>query len=135
MGIAIVFWAGWPRPPISNIDRSSAPIQKSLHASPPSQAAMKNEPFRASTEKGRDESFQAERLPMSVNLNSSSRMELETLPGIGVKLADRIMVYRSTHGAFRQVEDLVNVSGIGEKRLRRLLPYVKVEAIVGNIGS
>jgi competence protein ComEA len=62
-------------------------------------------------------------------------MELETLPGIGVVLAERIVAYRSIHGAFRQINDLANVSGIGEKRLRRLEPFVTVQAVVGDIES
>ena len=79
--------------------------------------------------------FQVAQVPLLVDLNGSSRMELETLPGIGMVLADRIVAYRSIHGAFRQIKDLVNVSGIGEKRLRRLEPLVTVQAIVGDIGS
>ena len=62
-------------------------------------------------------------------------MELEALPGIGMVLADRIVAYRSTHGGFQYVGDLMNVSGIGEIRLRRLEPFVTVETIVREIGK
>jgi competence protein ComEA len=72
---------------------------------------------------------------MLVDLNGSSRMELEALPGIGMVLADRIVSYRSTYGGFQRVGDLVNVSGIGEKRLKRLEPFVTVEMIAGDIES
>ena len=74
-------------------------------------------------------------MPLLVDLNGSSRMELEALPGIGMVLADRIVSYRSTYGGFQYVGDLVNVSGIGEKRLRWLEPFVTVETLVRDIGS
>lgn len=55
-----------------------------------------------------------------VNINTAGRAELETLPGIGPALADRIIRYREEHGPFSSVDDLVNVSGIGDKRLEDL---------------
>jgi competence protein ComEA len=70
-----------------------------------------------------------------VDLNGSTRTELAALPGIGLVLADRIIAYRLTHGAFQQVDELVNVPGIGAKRLQRLGPLLTVEAVGGKIGK
>ena len=64
-----------------------------------------------------------------VDINQGSRIELQSLPGIGVTLAERIVAYRSSHGAFQDVNDLVKVTGIGKKRLKRLEPFVKVTEI------
>ena len=75
--------------------------------------------------------LQPAHVQLLVDLNASSQMELKTLPGIGMVLADRIVSYRSTYGEFQHVGDLVNISGIGEKRLRRLKPFVTVAGIVG----
>ena len=61
-----------------------------------------------------------------VNLNSATLDQLETLPGIGPALGQRIIDYRDQHGPFRSVDDLLNVSGIGEKRLADLRPKVTV---------
>jgi competence protein ComEA len=61
-----------------------------------------------------------------VNINTADRRELETLPGIGPALADRIIKYREQHGPFMSVDDLVNVPGIGEKRLEQLRDLVTV---------
>ena len=56
-------------------------------------------------------------VPGQIRINSASRSELETLPGIGPALAERIIIYRQTHGGFSSVDELLNVSGIGEKKL------------------
>lgn len=55
-----------------------------------------------------------------VAINKADAKELETLPGIGPKKAEAIIAYREEHGPFRTIDDLQNVSGIGEKSLERL---------------
>ncbi|MEW6459251.1 MAG: ComEA family DNA-binding protein [Bacillota bacterium] len=55
-----------------------------------------------------------------ININTADRAELERLPGIGPSLAERIIRYREQNGPFSSVDDLKNVSGIGEKRLEGL---------------
>jgi competence protein ComEA len=61
-----------------------------------------------------------------INLNTATLDQLESLPGIGPALGQRILDYREQHGPFRKVEDLLNVSGIGEKRLADLRSNVTV---------
>lgn len=61
-----------------------------------------------------------------ININTADQAELESLPGIGPALAQRIIEYREVNGPFSAVADLVNVSGIGEKTLANLEPYVTV---------
>jgi competence protein ComEA len=61
-----------------------------------------------------------------INLNTATLDQLESLPGIGPSLGQRILDYRQEHGPFRSVEDLLNVSGIGEKRLADLRSKVTV---------
>jgi comEA protein len=59
-----------------------------------------------------------------VNVNSASAAELERLPGIGPALAQRIVAHREKNGAFKKLEDLMLVRGIGEKSFARIQPYV-----------
>jgi competence protein ComEA len=61
-----------------------------------------------------------------VNINTATLDQLETLPGIGPSLGQRIIDYRTQHGPFRSVNDLLNVSGIGEKRLADMKSQVTV---------
>jgi competence protein ComEA len=61
-----------------------------------------------------------------VNLNTATLDQLESLPGIGPALGQRILDYRQLHGPFASVDELVNVSGIGEKRMEDLRPLVTV---------
>ena len=61
-----------------------------------------------------------------VNLNSASAAELEELPGVGPVLAQRIVDWRTEHGRFASVDELAEVSGIGEKMFAQLQPKVTV---------
>ena len=62
----------------------------------------------------------------AVNLNTASAAQLEELPGIGAKMALRIVEYRQKSGGFKKIEDLMNVKGIGEKAFLKLKPHLTV---------
>ncbi len=62
----------------------------------------------------------------AINLNAATIDQLETLPGIGRKTAERIIEYRTKSGGFKRIEDLMNVKGIGEKSFLKLKPLVAV---------
>jgi competence protein ComEA len=61
-----------------------------------------------------------------VNLNTASAAELEALPGVGASTAKRIIEYRQKNGAFKKIEELMNVKGIGEKSFLKLKPLITV---------
>ena len=61
-----------------------------------------------------------------VDLNHATASDLEALPGIGPKLAQRVIEHRTSHGPFTKVEDLRQVKGIGHKKFDRLRPHVLV---------
>ena len=49
-----------------------------------------------------------------------------TLPGIGEEKAKTIIAYRNEHGPFEKIEDIMNVSGIGEKLFEKIKDYITV---------
>ena len=59
-----------------------------------------------------------------IDLNTADIYDLDRLPGIGPAKAEAILIYREEHGPFQSVEDLLEVSGIGEVTLENLRPYV-----------
>ena len=59
-----------------------------------------------------------------VNLNTATAEQLDTLPGVGPVTAQKILDWRSAHGAFSSVDELLEVDGIGEKTLADLAPHV-----------
>ena len=79
--------------------------------------------FLVTTAAGEDFAYE---MPEPLDLNRATVEELMTLPGVGEVLAERILAYREEHGPFTSAEELLNVSGIGEKKLEALLPEITV---------
>ena len=63
-----------------------------------------------------------------VNLNTASVSQLQELPGLGPALAARIVEHRQKNGAFKSVEDVMAVKGIGEKNFSKLQNFLSVSA-------
>lgn len=61
-----------------------------------------------------------------VNINTATAQQLSELPGVGVKLAQRIVDYRQKSGGFKSAQELMNVQGVGEKNFARLQPHLTV---------
>ncbi|HCU34740.1 MAG TPA: competence protein ComEA [Armatimonadetes bacterium] len=62
----------------------------------------------------------------TVSINEATEGELASLPGIGPELAARIVYYRSEHGRFQYLEDLMRVRGIGQARFEQVKPYIRL---------
>ncbi len=63
--------------------------------------------------------------PPVVRLNTATESDLVRLPGIGPSLARRILEYRRQKGGFKSVDELLEVKGIGPKKLEQIRPYVR----------
>jgi len=59
-----------------------------------------------------------------VSLNNATKEELDTLPGIGPSIAERIMEYRAKNGGFRNIEEIKMVSGIGDKLYLKIMDKI-----------
>lgn len=107
--IAVVLWIGWPVPEEETPQvRADQPVAASPPAAPPPAPPH------------------AGKAVAKVNLNRASVEELQTLPGVGPALAQRMVEWRKAHGRYRTVDDLQAVKGIGKKRLEQLRPLVTV---------
>ena len=62
----------------------------------------------------------------ALDLNAASVSDLEGLPGIGRRTAERIVEHRQKSGGFKKIEELMNIKGIGEKSFLKLKPLVTV---------
>ena len=62
-----------------------------------------------------------------VNVNSATAEELALLPGVGPAKAQAILEHRKAHGAFKRIEDLSEVKGIGDKALERMRPHITLD--------
>ena len=81
-------------------------------------------PVLASTQQSAPPATAASPEKPSINLNTATLEQLETLPGIGRKTAERILEYRTKSGSFKRIEELMNVKGIGEKSFLKLKPLI-----------
>jgi competence protein ComEA len=70
-----------------------------------------------------------------VNLNAASVEQLSTLPGVGAKLAARIVEHRQKAGGFKTTQELLNVKGIGEKNFAKLQPFVTLGDAAGKAAA
>jgi competence protein ComEA len=59
-----------------------------------------------------------------VDINTADQTALETLPGVGPVTAQAILQWRTEHGGFTSVDELLEVSGIGDATLAKIAPYV-----------
>ena len=66
-------------------------------------------------------------LENSLNLNKANIVELVTLPGIGEKTAQNIIEYREINGGFRNINQLLNVKGIGKSKLTKIKKYIFID--------
>jgi len=62
----------------------------------------------------------------TVNINTANMEQLQSIKGVGSSTANAIVEYRKINGSFQNVADLVNVKGIGEKKLEKLQDQISV---------
>ncbi|MEM5776667.1 MAG: helix-hairpin-helix domain-containing protein, partial [Anaerolineaceae bacterium] len=62
-----------------------------------------------------------------ININLASEEQLDTLPDIGPKTAQQIILYRQEHGNFVRIEDIMNVPGIGQATFDKIRDLIEVE--------
>ncbi len=66
-------------------------------------------------------------LGIPIGVNSAGIDDLIALPGVGIKLAKRILEYRELNGGFKSVDELDNVEGIGRKKIEAIKPFINLD--------
>lgn len=83
--------------------------------------------FLTSTSTASQKKTKPESAVTKVNINTADGQELETLPGVGKSLAERIIKHRNAMGPFKTPQDLMAVKGIGQKKLDGMIEFVSVK--------
>ena len=129
--MGVVFWIGWTLP--TSFDRthdlaaesfegSKADIAsgggRATAVSPSSVALLSDHPSTAAAPKRSHKGL--------LDLNRATEQDFDALPGIGPRLAERIMAYRQSVRAFHSLDELRAVKGIGKKKFERIRPLLSV---------
>ncbi len=136
MTIGVVFWVRWaPQSPAPGFPSAT---EKQVVAAPVTQSAEQDRRTAGSSSRnvqGPNIDASAQTKPLQtpihsrLDLNHASAGELESLPGIGAVLAQRVITFRESVGRFQKIEDLREVKGIGAKKFERLKSFVMVSAV------
>jgi len=134
MTMGVVFWIGWQAPQALVKDATSVPGMEAVSLPAAAVGERENKPIDQSVlralslkplvaAKGQPSGAPQHRL---LDLNRASAEDLESLPGIGPVLAQRVIAYRKSVGRFQEVEELREVKGVGLKKFERIKPLVTV---------
>lgn len=140
--MGVVFWIGWQAPQATVKDTVSVVGTEAGPLSVTAPAEVENKVVDQSVHR-----VSVAKTPVAtkitrpespkrglLNLNRASAEDLESLPGIGAVLAQRVIGYRKSVGQFQTVEELREVKGIGSKKFDRIKPLVTV-ATSGSKGN
>ena len=67
-----------------------------------------------------------------ININTANSEELQQVPGIGPATAEKILQMRKSYGAFKSVDDLLSIKGLGKRRLEKMRKYLTVGKIAAS---
>jgi competence protein ComEA len=135
MTIGVVLWARWaPQPPVQGIPSAT---ERQFVTSRTTELGERESLSAGSSGwnvQGPNIQVTAQPEPSKpvihsrLDLNRASAGELESLPGIGTVLAQRVIAFRESVGRFQKIEDLRGVKGIGAKKFEGLKSFVMVSA-------
>jgi competence protein ComEA len=129
--LGVVFWIGWTLP--ASFDRTrdfaanlSDDGQAELAFNEESATAVSPSPAGMSSERQTAAIVPKQLSRGRLDLNRATKQDFDSLPGVGPKLAERIMKHRQSVGVFQSLDDLREVKGIGKKTFERIRPLVMV---------
>jgi competence protein ComEA len=109
------------------VPRPGEPVRASSAEGDPGEGGRRHRRHRRRAAGERASTRRQEKEPPAepVDVNAASAEELETLPGIGPSLAERIVTFRETNGPFGSAGDLLDVNGMNDRRLEEIAPYIR----------
>ena len=129
--MAVVFWIGWTLP--TSFDRDHDLAAKSFEGSQSADRLSRGPVAAVSLAPATLPLDSPSRAPAPrrshqglLDLNRATEQDFDALPGIGPKLAERIMAHRQSVGAFHSLDELRAVKGIGKKKFERIRSLVTV---------
>ncbi len=112
---------------IERFDRDSLSVEDSLRWQTKADSLLLALRSRTSPEKIDSLLSDLQDAPVNrVNINSANAKQIASLPGIGPKMAERIIAFRSQNGDFKQIEDLQRIKGIGKKVFDKIKPFIEI---------
>jgi len=137
--MGVVFWIGWTLP--ASFDRardlaanSPEETQAKMASSDERVTAVRPSPVVSLSDQRSNAAAPKRSHRGLLDLNRATEQDFDALPGIGPRLAERIMKYRQSVGAFYSLDGLRAVKGIGKKKFERIRPLVTVTPDAGSSG-
>ena len=137
--VGVVFWIGWTLP--ASFDRardlaanSSEETQVEIASSDEPATAVNPSPVVSLSDQRSVAAAPKRSHKGLLDLNRATEQDFDALPGIGPRLAERIMDYRQSVGVFHSLDGLRAVKGIGKKKFERIRPLVTVTPDTGSSG-
>jgi competence protein ComEA len=134
--MGVIFWIGWTLP--ASFDRardlaanSSEGAQAEMVSSEGRATAVNPSPVVSMSDQRSIAAAPKRSHKGLLDLNRATAQDFDALPGIGPRLAERIMEYRQSVGAFHSLDGLRAVKGIGKKKFERIRPLVTVTPDAG----
>ncbi len=115
---------------VSEFEKRSTEVQQmeeELEAKYNPEKTVDNTPVATNVNTDQKQEPPAPTVVEQININTAGSSKLQQLDGIGPAYADRIIEYREANGGFDSIDELVNVKGIGEKRLENIRPFIKLD--------
>ena len=134
--MGVVFWIGWTLPASLDYehDRAAESLEGSkVESSSADERVNTVSPFPAASLADQPSTVPAPKRSHEglLDLNGATGQDFDALPGVGPKLAERILEYRQSVGFFHSLDELRAVKGIGKKKFERIRPLVMVKPDAG----
>jgi competence protein ComEA len=134
--IGVVFWIGWSLPTALDHehDLAAESLEGSKTITPSGRGDMASvNPSPLASLMDQTSTIPSSKLPHHglLDLNRATSQDFDALPGVGPKLAERILKYRQSVGIFHSLDELRRVNGIGKKKFERIRSLVTVTSDAG----